>query len=152
MPAYVRCEMFSFDLQAGEVHALVGENGAGKSTLIKVISGAHRPDSGTLEIAGQVIAANEPVLSRRLGVAVIYQRPALLPDLTVAENIALGLEPVGAWRIVRWKSRREHARKLLGRIGANIAPDVLVRTLSMPEQQLVEIARALGADARMVIL
>jgi rhamnose transport system ATP-binding protein len=142
----------SFDLCAAEVHALVGENGAGKSTLIKVISGAHLPDSGTLEIAGQTIAANDPLLSRRLGVAVIYQRPALLPDLTVAENIALGLEPAGMWRIVRWKSRRKHAQELLGRIGAKISPEAAVRTLSMPEQQLGEIARALGASARVLIL
>ncbi len=105
-----------------------------------------------MEIAGQVIAANDPVLSHQLGVAVIYQRPALLPDLTVAENIAWGLEPQGAWRVVRWKARRERARELLARVGAKIAPDAVVRMLSMPEQQLVEIARALGADARVLIL
>jgi rhamnose transport system ATP-binding protein len=142
----------SFDLWPGEVHALVGENGAGKSTLIKIISGAHQTDSGTLEIAGQTITANDPVFSRRLGIAVIYQRPALLPDLTVAENIALRMEPPGAWRPVRWKLRKHRARELLSRIGATIAPDAIVQTLSMPEQQLVEIARALGADARILIL
>jgi rhamnose transport system ATP-binding protein len=142
----------SFDLRAGEVHALVGENGAGKSTLIKIISGAHRPDAGTLAVAGKTITANDPVISRSLGIAVIYQRPALLPDLTVAENIALGLEAHGAWRAVHWKTRRNRARELLARVGANISPDALVHTLSMPEQQLVEIARALGADARILIL
>jgi rhamnose transport system ATP-binding protein len=142
----------SFELRPGEVHALVGENGAGKSTLIKIISGAHQPDDGTLQIAGQLIHANDPVISRSLGVAVIYQRPALLPDLTVAENIALGLEARGAWRTIRWKSRRQLARELLSRVGANISPDAFVHTLSMPEQQLVEIARALGANARVLIL
>jgi rhamnose transport system ATP-binding protein len=142
----------SFELRPGEVHALVGENGAGKSTLIKIVSGAHQPDSGTLQIADQVINANDPVISRALGIAVIYQRPALLPDLTVAENIALGLEERGAWRTVRWKSRRKRARELLSRVGANISPDAQVHTLSMPEQQLVEIARALGANARILIL
>src|SRR5213075_3205547 len=89
----------SFDLRAGEVHALVGENGAGKSTLIKVITGAHQPDVGILEIAGETVADNDPTRARARGVAVIYQQPALFPDLTVAENIALGLEPPGGWRI-----------------------------------------------------
>ncbi len=101
----------SFDLRAGEVHALVGENGAGKSTLIKIISGAHQPDAGRLEIAGQTITANDPVISRALGVAVIYQRPALLPDLTVAENIALSLEPQRTWRLIQWKIA-EFARRV----------------------------------------
>jgi rhamnose transport system ATP-binding protein len=142
----------SFELRSGEVHALVGENGAGKSTLIKIISGAHQPDAGTLHVAGHQITANDPVRSRQLGIAVIYQRPALLPDLTVAENIALGLEQRGAARIVRWTRRRDRAKELLGKVGAAIDPDALVHTLSMPEQQLVEIARALGADARVLIL
>ncbi len=142
----------SFDLNAGEVHALVGENGAGKSTLIKVITGAHAPDEGTLEVRGKVIEANDPVLAKSLGIAAIYQQPALFPDLTVAENIALGLEPPGSWRPVRWNERRDRARRLLERIGAVIDPEAEVRRLAMPEQQLVEIARALGADAKILIM
>jgi rhamnose transport system ATP-binding protein len=142
----------SFELRSGEVHALVGENGAGKSTLIKIISGAHRPDTGTLSVAAHEVTENDPILSRELGIAVIYQRPALLPDLTVAENVALGLERRDAVRIVRWTTRRNRATELLRRVGASIDPDALVHTLSMPEQQLVEIARALGADARILIL
>ena len=82
----------SFDLHRGEVHALLGENGAGKSTLIKVITGAHQPDSGTIEIEGKPVTRLDPATSRALGIAAIYQQPALFPDLTVAENIALGLE------------------------------------------------------------
>jgi rhamnose transport system ATP-binding protein len=142
----------SFDLEAGEVHALVGENGAGKSTLIKVIAGAHAPDEGSLEVQGRPVEDNDPVRARALGIAAIYQQPALFPDLTVAENIALGLEPGGAWRRIRWAGRRERARRLLGRIGARIDPEAEVRGLAMPEQQLVEIARALGADARILIM
>jgi rhamnose transport system ATP-binding protein len=142
----------SFELRPGEAHALVGENGAGKSTLIKIISGAHQPDAGTLHVADREVTENDPVLSRKLGIAVIYQRPALLPDLTVAENIALGLERQGAARIVRWAPRRDRAKELLRRVGASIDPNALVHTLSMPEQQLVEIARALGADSRILIL
>src|SRR5437667_993955 len=136
----------SFELRAGEVHALVGENGAGKSTLIKILTGAHQADEGTLEVTGRVVEENDPVLSRSLGIAAIYQQPALFPDLTVAENIALGLESGGAWRRVRWGDRRQRARRLLERIGAAIDPEADVRRLSMPEQQLVEIARALGAE------
>jgi rhamnose transport system ATP-binding protein len=142
----------SFDLRAGEVHALVGENGAGKSTLIKVITGAHAPDEGTLEVLGRPVLDNDPVRARELGIAAIYQQPALFPDLSVAENIALGLEPGGAWRRIRWGERRRRARRLLDRIGARIDPETEVRRLTMPEQQLVEIARALGADARVVIM
>jgi rhamnose transport system ATP-binding protein len=142
----------SYELRAGEVHALVGENGAGKSTLIKVVSGALQPDAGTLHVAGHQVTENNPVVSRKLGIAVIYQRPALLPDLTVAENIALGFERRGFARIVRWAPRRKRAKELLNRVGASIDPDTLVHTLSMPEQQLVEIARALGANAQVLIL
>jgi rhamnose transport system ATP-binding protein len=142
----------SFDLRAGEVHALVGENGAGKSTLIKVITGAHQPDEGTFEIQGQQIAANDPGRARALGIAAIYQQPALFPDLTVTENIALALEPPGGWRRINWGERKTRAKQLLQRIGATISPDTEVRHLTMPEQQLVEIARSLGADARVLIM
>jgi rhamnose transport system ATP-binding protein len=142
----------SFDLHAGEVHALIGENGAGKSTLINIITGAHQPDDGTLEVSGRLIQNNDPVLSRSLGIAAIHQQPALFPDLTVAENIALGLEPGGWWRRIRWGHRRRRARELLARVGASINPDAVVQDLTMPEQQLVEIARALGAEARILIM
>jgi rhamnose transport system ATP-binding protein len=142
----------SFDLHAGEVHALLGENGAGKSTLIKVITGAHPPDSGTIEIAGQPVRHLTPAAAHKLGIACIYQQPALFPDLTVAENIALRLEPTQPIRRVRWSDRRARAAQLLERVGANLAPEIEVRRLSMPEQQLVEIACALGAGARVVIM
>jgi rhamnose transport system ATP-binding protein len=142
----------SFDLRAGEVHALVGENGAGKSTLIKVITGAHAPDGGSIEIGGAPVRANDPVLSRRLGVAAIYQQPALFPELTVSENIAMGSETGGLWRRVRWGGRAARAEKLLARIGAAIDPEAPVSTLTMPEQQLVEIAKALGRDAKVLIM
>src|ERR1051326_8573555 len=142
----------SFDLRAGEVHVLLGENGAGKSTLIKVITGAHQPDSGTVEIAGQPVRHLTPALAHQLGIACIYQQPALFPDLTVAENIGLRLEPASALRKVNWSERRNRATSLLKKIGANISPEAEVRSLSMPEQQLVEIACAVGAGARIVIM
>jgi len=141
-----------FDLQPGEVHALLGENGAGKSTLIRVVTGAHQPDRGSIAIAGQRVTHLTPSAAQQLGVACIYQQPALFPDLTVAENIALRLEPSTGLRLVHWSARRERARSLLARIGASISPETEVRALSMPEQQLVEIACALGAGARIVIM
>lgn len=141
-----------FDLQPGEVHALLGENGAGKSTLIKIITGAHQPDRGSITVAGESIPELTPASARALGIACVYQQPALFPDLTVAENIGLRLDSPTPLRLVEWKSRRMHARELLERIGAAIDPDAEVASLSMPEQQLVEIACALATGARVVVM
>jgi len=142
----------SFDLRAGEVHALLGENGAGKSTLIKLITGAHQPDGGTMEIAGQSVRDLNPAAAHKLGIACIYQQPALFPDLTVAENIGLRVERARGASRVDWTGWRGRADKLLERIGANISAQSEVTQLSMPEQQLVEIACAIGASARIVIM
>jgi len=142
----------SFDLRAGEVHALVGENGAGKSTLIKIITGAVTPDGGHLEFDGVAVKTNSPAIAKTFGVAAIYQQPALFPDLSVVENIALGLENARAWTRVNWKQRRSRATDLLKQTAAAIDPDRRVETLTMPEQQLVEIARALGANAKILIM
>ncbi len=142
----------SFDLRAGEVHAVVGENGAGKSTLIRIMTGAEQPDAGTLTVAGRPVRHMDPATSRALGIAAIYQQPSLFPHLTVAENIALALEPGGAWRRVNWQARTARAADLLGRVGSTIDPARLVETLSMPEQQIVEIAKAIGADATIVLM
>jgi rhamnose transport system ATP-binding protein len=142
----------SFELEAGEIHALVGENGAGKSTLVRILTGAINPDSGTVEIGGRPVEHADPGMTRALGVAPIYQQPALLPDLTVAENLALGLERGGPWRRVDWRRRRARATELLARVGARIDVDAPARDLRMAEQQLVEIARALGAEARVLLM
>ena len=130
----------SFELREGEVHALVGENGAGKSTLIKVMTGALIPDSGVLTVAGHVVTEHSPALARSLGIAAVYQQPALFAHLTVAENIAISLEGSKLWRKVDWAGRDAQARELLERAGSHIAPSRLVATLTMPEQQVVEIA------------
>jgi len=143
----------SLTLAAGEVHALVGENGAGKSTLIKIFTGAVAPDAGEVRLRGELLEQNSPAKARSLGIAAIYQQPALFPDLTVAENIALGKESGSSlWSKVNWRARRKHASELLERIGANIGPAALAGELSMPEQQLVEIAKALDANASVLIL
>ena len=141
-----------FDVRAGEVHALVGENGAGKSTLVKIITGAHAPDTGTVNIGGQALHRADPLLARRLGVAPIYQQPTLFPELSVAENLAFGLETGSAWRRIDWRARRARAKSLLERVGAQVDPDADAGSLRMAEQQLVEIARALGAKARVIIM
>jgi rhamnose transport system ATP-binding protein len=142
----------SFDLHAGEIHALVGENGAGKSTLIKIVTGAHQPDSGTIDLEGRRLDHNSPLLARSLGIAAIYQQPALFPDLSVAENLTLGSESGGAWRLIDWRGRRSRAKELLERIGALIDPDAPVSALTMPEQQMVEIAKSLGGHAKVLIM
>ncbi|HKP87529.1 MAG TPA: sugar ABC transporter ATP-binding protein [Blastocatellia bacterium] len=142
----------SFELRAGESHALVGENGAGKSTLIKIITGAVEADEGRIEINGRAIVRNSPRVAKSLGIAAIYQQPALFPDLSVAENIALGLEPSSFRRRVNWKERHRRAAELLAQVGARIDLEIPAGDLTMPEQQLVEIARAVGADARILIM
>ena len=141
----------SFELRSGEVHALIGENGAGKSTLIKVITGALEADGGEIEINGQGLKHHSPRAAKELGIAAIYQQPALFPELTVAENIAIGLEQTGLWGRIDWRARRHHAAELLAKVGAKIDVDMEAGGLTMPQQQLVEIARALGAEARILI-
>jgi rhamnose transport system ATP-binding protein len=142
----------SFELRAGEVHALIGENGAGKSTLIKIITGAVAPDAGEIQLNGTIIADNSPRIAKQLGIAAIYQQPALFPELSVAENIAIGLEESSLWSRIDWRARRRIAKDLLARVGAKINPETEAGELTMPQQQLVEIARALGAQARVLIM
>ncbi len=136
------------DLCAGEVHALVGENGAGKSTLIRVITGAHAPDAGTLEVAGRAIADHSPRAARKLGIAVIYQQPALFGELSVAENLWLGTDGP----LISWRRRERDARTLLEAVGAHVDPRAPAKELSLAQQQLVEIARALRSEAPILIL
>ena len=136
----------------GEILALMGENGAGKSTLMKILSGAYQADpGGQILIDGQPVSIADPITARRLGIAIIYQELALAPNLTVAENIYLGREPSRAGRIDR-RAMREGCRAVLERLGAPFTPDTLVGTLSIAEQQLVEIARALQAESKILVL
>lgn len=142
----------SFELAEGEVHALVGENGAGKSTFTKIVTGTLRADSGELEMLGNRITDHTPHQARVLGVAAIHQQPLLFPHLTVAENIALALENgMTGWK-VNWQKRYADARELLHRVGAELDPKRLAGSLSMAEQQIVEIAKAIGAQARILLM
>jgi ABC-type sugar transport system ATPase subunit len=142
----------SLDLFEGEVHALIGENGAGKSTLIKIITGAIPADSGRLEVFGELVPHNSPSVSRSLGIAAIYQQPSIFPQLTVAENVALALEDDSIGWKVNWKARYTRARELIERLGTSINPRRLASTLSMAEQQVVEIAKAIGAEAKILLM
>ena len=142
----------SLKLLGGETHALIGENGAGKSTLIKIFTGALQPDAGEIRVHGKIVEHHSPAHARALGIAAIYQQPALFPDLTVAENIGLASGGNRRWRRVDWKKRQAQAAKVLEQVGARIRPDTLARDLSMPEQQLVEVAKAVDANASVLIL
>ncbi len=142
----------SFTLNQGQVHALIGENGAGKSTLIKIITGAVSADQGTVSISGKVVPQATPAMMKSLGVAAIYQQPSLFAHLSVAENIALAVESRSMLGKVDWLRRREQAKQLLDRLGARIDPDVEAGSLSMPQQQMVEIAKAIGVDAKIYVM
>ncbi len=139
------------DVRPGEVHALVGENGAGKSTLMKVLSGALMADAGRMELDGRPYDPKGPLDARRNGVAMIYQELSLAPHLTVTENILLGVEPhYGPWML--WRHAQAKASAALEQLGVDIAPNVEVRRLSPGQRQMVEIARALAVQARLVVL
>ncbi|HEY3482127.1 MAG TPA: sugar ABC transporter ATP-binding protein, partial [Streptomyces sp.] len=142
----------SLKLYAGEAHALAGENGAGKSTLIKALAGVHRPDSGTVLLDGAPVVFHGPADARDTGVAVIYQEPTLFPDLSVAENIYVGRQPRRSLGRVDHKAVREATAALFRRLGVDLDPDQPARGLSIADQQLVEIAKALSFDARVLIM
>ncbi len=140
-----------FELRRGEIHALAGENGAGKSTLMNVIDGILQPDSGTLEIDGQVVAIRSPAMAQKLGIGFVHQEIALCPDITVAENIFMAATNASRALLMNYAALRAKAAQVLHRLG-DIDPAAMVRTLSISQQQLVEIAKALTLDCRVLIL
>jgi ABC-type sugar transport system ATPase subunit len=140
----------SFDVAAGEIHALVGENGAGKSTLIKILGGAYVPDAGDVLLDGEPLPQGDPLAVARLGVRVIWQELSLVPEMTAAENVFLGRELGGAW-LARREMERE-TQRVLDELGAGVRADAKVASLSVAQQQMVEIARALHGDVRVLVL
>jgi len=139
-------------LYAHEVHALAGENGAGKSTLVKILGGVHAPDAGEMLVDGQPVALHSPNQAQRLGIAVIHQHPTLFPDLDVAENIYMGHHPVGRLRQVDWKRMYTRVDNLLATLGVQFTARTPVRSLPVADQQLVEIAKALNAQTRVLVM
>src|SRR5436190_3973646 len=142
----------SLEVRAGEVHALIGENGAGKSTLMKILSGAYQPDSGEILLNGEAYAPRDPLQARRKGIEMIYQELNLAPDLSVEENILLGVEP-SRFGWVNRKERRRVAQQVLGELHRQDLPlDAPVHRCSIAEQQMVEIARALIGSPQVLIM
>jgi len=152
-PGVQALDNVDFDLRPGEIHALVGENGAGKSTLVKVISGVYQPDAGEIRLQGRPVTFPNPLVAQQHGVAAIYQEPTLFPDLSIAENIFIGHQPVrSVTRRVDWKRMYEQAGELLSSLGVKLDPRARVRGLSVAQQQMVEIAKALSLNARILIM
>ncbi|SHH74922.1 sugar ABC transporter ATP-binding protein [Streptomyces sp. 3214.6] len=141
------------DVQAGEVHCLLGQNGAGKSTLIKILAGAHQPDGGVIRWQGDSATLRSPIAAMRLGIATIYQELDLVEHLSVAENVHLGHEPTAVGFVVRGKAARASTAALLKRLGhPEIDPARLVGELSAAQQQIVSMARALSHDVRLIVM
>ena len=147
----VACADVSFGVRPGEVLALVGENGAGKSTCVKMLGGIYQPDAGEVRVNDEVVDLDSPITARHHGISVVHQHPELFGDLTVAENVFAGdLRTKGPW--VDQEGMRAEARELLASLGLDFDVTVTLDTLRISEQQLVEIARALAAQARVLIL
>ena len=139
-------------LWPGEVHALLGENGAGKSTLVKILAGVHRPDSGDLHIDGVARHFVTPAEARDAGIAVIYQEPTLFFDLSIAENIFMGRQPVDRVGRIQYDAMHREVRDLLASLGVDLRAEQLVRGLSIADQQVIEIAKALSLNANVLIM
>jgi ABC-type sugar transport system ATPase subunit len=150
-PGVQALKAVSLAVYPGECLALVGENGAGKSTLMKILSGVYAPDDGQVILDGQPVVLSNPHQAQQLGISIIYQEFNLFPNLTIEENVFIGREPTSGG-VVRWKSLRQATQDLLGRLGVNLDPGAMVRDLSVAQQQMVEIAKALSYNARIVIM
>jgi ribose transport system ATP-binding protein len=151
-PGVVALDRVTFACDAGEVHALVGENGAGKSTLMKILAGVYQPDGGDILIDGRPVRIASPHEAQRLGISIIYQELNLLPDMTIAENVFLGREPKSALGIVDGRKLDRQAQGVLHRLGVDIDPQIRLARLSVAQAQMVEIAKALSLNARLVIM
>ena len=140
------------DLHAGEIHALLGENGAGKSTFAKILAGVHRPTRGTMKLSGQPVEVANPIAAQKLGIALIHQEPVSFPDLSVAENIVMGRQVGGLLSRVPWAKIISDARRYLDMLGVSLDVTRPMRGLSIANQQMVEIARSLASDSKLIIM
>ena len=132
------------ELYPGEVHGLVGENGAGKSTLVKILAGVHRPDAGRLVLGGAEAIFDNAKQSQAAGIAIIFQEPTLFPDLSVAENVFIGAQPLRSGRRIDVRRMRREAAGLFEQLGVKLDPDRIARGLSIADQQIVESALEIG--------
>jgi len=151
-PGVVALDDVTFECCLGEVHAVVGENGAGKSTLMKILAGVYVPDSGVIVLDGETVRILSPHAAQQLGVSIIYQELNLLPDLNVAQNVFLGRESRGPLGLVNEREQEAKAREVLHRLGVDIDPRERLGRLSVAQQQMVEIAKALSLNAKVVIM
>src|SRR5437773_4967575 len=150
-PGVLALDRVSFAIERGSCHALIGENGAGKSTLGKILAGVYTADEGEIQLNGRLIHPANPLVARQLGIAMVHQELAFCPNLTVAENLCLGNLPQRAGFLDR-RAMREKARAMLREIEANVDVDRLMGVLSTGQEQLVQIAAALGVNARVIVM
>ena len=141
----------NLSIRAGEIHALLGENGAGKSTMLKILAGVHVNDGGTIKLGGKDFRTGSPQDSIEQGIAVIYQEPSLFLDLTLAENVFIGRQPKKS-RIIDWKFAQNEAKRLFKELGVDLDPKRQARGLSIADQQVVEIAKALSMNANIILM
>lgn len=150
--AVVALKSGTLEVAPGSIHALVGENGAGKSTLVKIVAGVHRRDAGEFELLGQPVDFGSTAESKSAGVAVIYQEPTLFPDLSVAENIFMGRHPLGRGRRIDRSRMYAESEALFARLGVALDPRREARGLSIADQQIIEIAKAISLDAALLVM
>ena len=151
-PGVVALDDVAFDLRAGEVHVLVGENGAGKSTLVKILSGIYQPDAGEILLDGKPITLPDPHAAQQLGISTVHQELNLVPQLDVGRNMFLGREPLRGAGVIDWPALYRGASTQLAALGMSFDPHTQVRGLGVALQQMTEIAKALVAKARVLIL
>lgn len=151
-PGVTALDHVDLQVKQGEIHVLLGENGAGKSTLIKLIAGVERPNGGVIEWNGQKVEIHSPLDSAKLGIAVIHQELSCIECLSVTENMFLGKEIRNSFGLIDWGEQRVQAKKALAHIGLEVDPDVLMETLSVGQRQMVEVAKAIHSDAKLIIM
>jgi ribose transport system ATP-binding protein len=151
-PGVLALNDVTFDVRPGEVHVLLGENGAGKSTLIKILSGVYAPDAGQIRFDGQLVNIRNPRDAQALGISTIYQELNLVPDMTVAENIFLGREPMRRFGVVDRKQLIRQTSEVLAALHLQIDPQAIVKRLGIAQQQMVEIAKALSLKSRLIVM
>ncbi len=151
-PGVLANDRVSIRLMPGRIHGLLGENGCGKSTLIRLLSGVDRPDSGEIRLRGKAVALSSPTGARELGVSTVFQEFSIVPSLTVAENVFLGRWPRRAFGLIDWETMRRRSREVLAELDIALDPDAITSTLSVAQQQLIEIAKAVAANAQLIIL